>query len=288
MVLRWWGSGVTKFASTAVIWSAHIFDHKFCLDKLSQMLNSKVIIVTGASRGVGLAIAHYLLQQSHNVIGVARSEQPLRDLEKQYAGQVAVVVGDLADFSLGQRAVDVATNHWQRLDGLVINHGVLDPVKRLADSTAEEWRASFDINFFSAIAMVKAALQPLRESKGRIVFTSSGAATNAYQGWGAYGSAKAAMNHLAMTIAKEEKDITAIAIRPGTVDTQMQQDIREKHDKAMEANDAKKFAELKSSGSLLRPEQPGHVIAKLVLESPNELSGQFLQWNGEELKAFQG
>ena len=252
------------------------------------MSNGKVVIVTGASRGVGLAIAHYLLQRSHNVVAVARSEQPLRSLEKQYAGQVAVVAGDLADFSLGQKAVDLATNYWQRLDGLVINHGVLDPVKRLADSTAEEWRASFDINFFSAIAMVKAALQPLRESKGRVIFTSSGAATNAYQGWGAYGSAKAAMNHLAMTIAKEEEAITAIAIRPGTVDTQMQQDIREKHDTAMDANDAKKFAELKSSGSLLKPEQPGHVIAKLVLEGSKELSGKFLQWNAEELEAFQG
>ena len=104
---------------------------------------------------------------------------------------------------------------------------------------------------------------------------------------GAYGSAKAAMNHLTLTIAKEEKDITAIAIRPGTVDTQMQQDIREKHDKAMDTNDAKKFVELKSSGSLLKPEQPAHAIAKLVLDAPNNLSGQFLQWNADELKAFQ-
>jgi NAD(P)-dependent dehydrogenase (short-subunit alcohol dehydrogenase family) len=251
------------------------------------MSNGKVIIVTGASRGLGLAIAHYLLQRSHKVVAVARTEQPLRDLEKQYSGQVAVVAGDLADFSLGQKAVDLATSSWQRLDGLVVNHGVLDPVKRLADSTAEEWRASYDINLFSAVSMAKAALQPLRESNGRIIFTSSGAATNAYQGWGAYGSAKAAMNHLALTIAKEEKDITAIAIRPGTVDTQMQQDIREKHDKAMDTNDAKKFAELKSSGSLLKPEQPGHVIAKLVLDAPRDLSGQFLQWNADELKAFQ-
>lgn len=251
------------------------------------MSNSKVIILTGASRGVGLAIAHYLLRQSHRLVVVARSEQPLRELEKQYAGQVAVIAGDLSDFSLGPKAVDLATSYWKRLDGLIVNHGVLDPVKRLSDSSAEEWRTAYDVNFFSAIAMAKAALQPLRESQGRIIFTSSGAATHAYPTWGAYGSAKAAMNHLAMTIASEEKDITTIAIRPGTVDTEMQRDIREKHNNAMDASDAKKFAELKSTGSLLRPEQPGHVMAKLVLDAPKELSGMFLQWNADELKAFQ-
>ena len=243
--------------------------------------------MTGASRGLGLAIARYLLRASHNVVAVARSEQPLRDLEKEYSGQVAVVAGDLADFSIGQKAVDLATNYWQRLDGVIVNHGVLDPVKKVVDSTADEWRASYDVNLFSAFSIAKAAIPPLREFRGRIILVSSGAATGAYQGWGAYGSAKAAMNHLNMTVATEEKDITCIAIRPGTVDTQMQQDIREKHDKAMTPGDAKKFAELKSSGSLLKPEQPGHVIAKLALDGPKDLSGQFLQWNADELKAFQ-
>lgn len=251
------------------------------------MAGQRVIILTGASRGVGLAVAHFLLRQSHKLVVVARSEQPLRELEKQYDGQVAVLAGDLADLSLGAKAVELAQSCWQKLDGLIINHGVLDPVKRLADCSPEEWRAAYNINLFSAVAVVKAAILPLRETHGRIILTSSGAASNAYPSWGAYGSAKAAMNHLAMTIANEEKDITAIAVRPGTVDTDMQRDIRDKHNSAMDASDTKKFAELKSSGTLLKPEQPGHVMAKLVLNAPKELSGKFLQWNGEELKAFQ-
>ncbi|KAK5169645.1 uncharacterized protein LTR77_005622 [Saxophila tyrrhenica] len=262
----------------------HTFGSKF---HSAIMATSRVVLLTGASRGVGLAIAHFLLSRSHKLVVVARTEQPLRELEKQYKDQVAVLAGDLSDLSLGAAAVNLAQERWQRLDGLIINHGVLDPVKRLADCSTEEWRAAYDINFFSAVAMTKAALQPLRESHGRIIFTSSGAASNAYPTWGAYGSAKAAMNHLAMTIANEEKDIIAIAVRPGTVDTEMQRDIREKHSTAMDASDAKKFAELKSSGSLLKPEQPGHVMARLVLDAPKELSGKFVQWNGEELKAFQ-
>lgn len=99
----------------------------------------------------------------------------------------------------------------------------------------------------------------------------------AYSTWGAYGASKAVLNHLAMTLAVEEKEITSVSVRPGTVDTEMQQDIREKHASSMDAQDAKKFASLKSDGKLLKPEQPGHVIAKLAVDAPSELSGRFLK-----------
>ncbi|KAH9820930.1 putative dehydrogenase [Teratosphaeria destructans] len=251
------------------------------------MSQSKTILLTGASRGIGLAIAHYLLKQNHKLVVVARSEGPLRELEKQYNGQVAVVTGDASDFSLGKKAVEAARKHFQKLDGVVVNHGVLDPVKRVKDSSAEEWRTAYDVNFFSAVAIAQAALPLLRESKGTILFTSSGAASNSYETWGAYGSSKAALNHLAATLGHEEKEIVSIAVRPGVVDTEMQRDIREKHNTSMSEKDAAKFKELKETGGLLKPEQPGHVMAKLVVNAPKELSGKFLTWNAEELKAFQ-
>lgn len=248
---------------------------------------SKVIIVTGASRGIGLAIAHHLLSHSHKVTLAARSSPPLQTLSQQYPHQTAILTGDLADLSLAQKAVDLTLQTFGRLDGVIVNHGVLDPVNKVGDSSAEEWRDAYNINFFSAVALAKSALPALRESKGTILFTSSGTATNAYSTLGAYGSSKAALNHLAMTIAKEEKDVISIAIRPGVVDTEMQQDMREKHLAGMDAQDAAKFRTLKETGGLLRPEQPGHVMAKLVVDTPGDLSGKFLQWNGEELKQFQ-
>jgi len=117
----------------------------------------------------------------------------------------------------------------------------------------------------------------LRKTNGRIIFTSSGAATGAYAAWGAYGAAKAAMNHLTMTLSVEEPLLTSIAIRPGVVDTEMQRQLRDIHNITMDPKDAEKFATLKSSGQLLRPEQPGRVIAKLVLEAPRELTGRFIK-----------
>lgn len=79
-----------------------------------------------------------------------------------------------------------------------------------------------------------------------------------------------------MTLAVEEPNIVSVAIRPGVVDTEMQREIRETHSSTMVSQDWQKFVELKSSGGLLRPDQPGNVIAKLVLDAPATLSGKFL------------
>ncbi|KAF2644716.1 NAD(P)-binding protein [Massarina eburnea CBS 473.64] len=247
-----------------------------------------VIILTGASRGIGQAIAHHLLSQDHKLVLVSRTHSALDQLHYQYGSErVEVLAGDLSDFSLAQKAVALANERWGRLDGLIVNHGSLDPVQKIADTTPEEWRKGFDVNVFSAVGLVQAALPSLRKSHGRIILTSSGAAISAYQGWGCYGAGKAVLNHLALTLSAEEPDVITVSIRPGVVDTEMQREIREVHNKAMSETDAAKFSGLKTDGGLLKPEQPGHVIANLVVGAEQELNGKFLSWNDEALKAFQ-
>jgi NAD(P)-dependent dehydrogenase (short-subunit alcohol dehydrogenase family) len=95
------------------------------------------------------------------------------------------------------------------------------------------------------------------------------------------------LNHLALTLSVEEPDVTTISVRPGVVDTEMQREIREVHNTAMSEKDAAKFSGLKKDGGLLKPEQPGHVIAKLAVGAGKELSGKFLTWNDKSLAAFQ-
>lgn len=124
----------------------------------------------------------------------------------------------------------------------------------------------------------KAALPALRESKGKIIFTSSGAAVTGYRGWGLYGATKAAMNHFAMSLGSEEPDVTCVAIRPGMVDTEMQRELREDHATNLDAEMHSKFAGAHKDGKLVKPEQPGHVMAKLVLDAPKDLSGRFLSY----------
>ncbi|KAL2005060.1 hypothetical protein VTN00DRAFT_2910 [Thermoascus crustaceus] len=252
-------------------------------------MGGKTIIVTGASRGIGWHVAQYLLKapQSNNVVVLARSREPLQKLKEQYGSRVEVLSGDLADMSFGQKAVELALASFGRLDGLVLNHGVLGQVGKIADADPEQWKQGFDVNFISLVAFVKAALPSLREAKGKIVFTSSGAAVSAYRGWGLYGATKAAMNHLALTLGEEEPDVTSVAIRPGMVDTEMQRELREDHLKNLEPQVLAKFLNAYKDGKLVKPEQAGGVLANLVLDAPKSLSGRFLSWNDKELEAFQ-
>lgn len=103
---------------------------------------------------------------------------------------------------------------------------------------------------------------------------SSGAATGAYAAWGAYGTSKAAVNHLCAHLGVEEPDITSVAISPGKVDTGMQQQIRELGGTGMAAEIHASFVNEHAKGQLLKPEQPGTVIAKLVAGATKEMSGK--------------
>lgn len=84
------------------------------------------------------------------------------------------------------------------------------------------------------------------------------------------------MNHFTLSLAKEEPDVTAIAVLPGMVDTDMQREIRQDHVDNMPYEAVSMFIKAHRDGKLRKPEQPGHVMAKLVLDAPYELSGRFI------------
>ena len=81
-----------------------------------------------------------------------------------------------------------------------------------------------------------------------------------------------------MSLGAEEPDITSVSIRPGMVDTEMQRALREDHGTALDAEMHSKFTGVYKNGKLLKPEQPGHVMAKLVLDAPKEISGRFYSY----------
>lgn len=106
--------------------------------------------------GIGLAVSKYLLSapQSHNVVLIARSPEPLLNLKKEYNNQVEVLNGDLGDLTLPQKAVDLAVKSFGRLDGMVLNHGILGQVGKIAQAELQEWKDGFDVNFISLVAFV--------------------------------------------------------------------------------------------------------------------------------------
>ncbi|KAH7037515.1 short-chain dehydrogenase [Microdochium trichocladiopsis] len=248
---------------------------------------AKTFIVTGASRGLGLAIAQILLRSSHNVFLVARSDADMKRLKQENPGTVDYLAADLADFSTASSIIQATVKAFGKVDGIVVNHGVLAPITKISESSAEEWRRCYDINVFSAVALMKEAIPELRKTKGRVVFISSGTAFGTIAAWGSYGTSKAALNHFNAMLAAEEPDITSVAISPGKVDTDMQKQIREEGQSGMTAAVHASFVDEHETGRLLPAELPGSVIAKLVERAPKDLSGKHFRWNQEDLADFQ-
>lgn len=90
------------------------------------------------------------------MIVLARSAEPLQALKTQYPHNVEYIAGDLADHSLGEKAVALAQSRFGRLDGLVLNHGVLGQVSTVDKADVEQWKTGFEVNFFSLVSFVSA------------------------------------------------------------------------------------------------------------------------------------
>lgn len=124
---------------------------------------------------------------------------------------------------------------------------------------------------------MNASLSALRESQGRVIFTQSHSIHRYYRGWGLYGASKAALNHYAGTLALEEPLISVVGIVPGMVDTDMSTRVRELYGPAMSQEDHESLIRLYETGQMVKPEQPGAVIAELALQVPLSVRGRFLE-----------
>jgi len=178
-------------------------------------------IVTGASRGLGLALARALADHGWRVVADARGAA---ELERAWAGhdRVVAVAGDVTDPQHRLALVEAAGG---QIDLLVNNASVLgpSPLPALADFPLDELRRVYEINVTAPLALVQVALPRLADA-ARIVNITSDAAVEAYGGWGGYGSSKAALEQLSAVLAAEHPELRVYAVDPGDMRTQMHQD----------------------------------------------------------------
>ncbi|KAF8076471.1 hypothetical protein FPV67DRAFT_418892 [Lyophyllum atratum] len=247
-----------------------------------------VVVVTGASRGIGLAVTRLLLKTFNaRVVALSRSQTP--ELLALASDDLLIIPCDVANESALRDAIVRTEETYKHIDGLVLNAGILEPLGPIGgDAPLSAWKHHFDVNFFSLVTALKAALPALRQSDlgGRVVFVSSGAAVKGSPGWGPYSAAKAAMNSLCRTLAEEEPSIVSVALRPGMVDTGMQTTLRSDAGSALADEDHKKFINAYNEGKLVKPEDAGHVIAALALRAQPPLSGRFVSWDSDECKPY--
>jgi len=182
-----------------------------------------VALVTGGSRGLGRALVAGLVDRGWSVVTDARTAE---DLAAVAGPQVVTVPGDVADGDHRRRLLE-AVDRIGRLDLLVNNASLLgpSPQPRLADYPLDVLRRVYEVNTIAPLALVQDALPRLRRSPdGRIVNVTSDAGVEAYDGWGGYGSSKAALDQLSAVLAAEEAGVRVWAVDPGDLRTRMHQE----------------------------------------------------------------
>lgn len=196
-------------------------------------LSGKTALVTGASRGIGLAIARELAACGAAIVLAARSTDATSaesDALSGAGGKALAVTCDVTRFADVQAAVTAAAEAFGSLDILVNNAGIIDPIARLADSDPVIWGEAVDTNLKGVYHGMRAAIPLMQEQgSGTIVNLSSGAATSALEGWSHYCATKAAVKMLTECAHREvgDRGVTVVGLSPGTVATGMMAKIRE-------------------------------------------------------------
>jgi 3-oxoacyl-[acyl-carrier protein] reductase len=193
----------------------------------SEVLSGKIALVTGASRGIGRAVALRLAANGASLVLNGTDQSRLDELRREIvsAGDAAeVVVGDVADQRTAQAAVEATLSAFGRIDILVNNAGVTTRTSTL-EMTLDDWRRVLDVNLNGTLHFCRAVLPTMiAQGGGKIVNMSSTTAKTGHRNAApAYGASKAAVNYLTMHLAREmaRHRIYVNAVCPGPVETDM-------------------------------------------------------------------
>jgi NAD(P)-dependent dehydrogenase (short-subunit alcohol dehydrogenase family) len=196
----------------------------------SRDLAGRVALVTGASRGIGRAVALELARAGAHVIALARTQGALEELDDEIRGfgtEATLVPCDVKDFAALDRLGAAIYERWKKLDIFIGNAGMLGPVTPLAHVDPKQWDDVFAVNVTANWRLIRSLDVLLRSAEaGRAVLISSGAGHkerfNPY--WGPYAASKAALDAIVRTYAAETVNVSSVkvmATNPGPMRTRM-------------------------------------------------------------------
>jgi NADP-dependent 3-hydroxy acid dehydrogenase YdfG len=201
-------------------------------------------LITGASGGIGAAIAT-ALAPTHTLLLAGRPSARLDGVAERLGATTFPL--DLTDTDSIESSCEVI----DELDVLVHNAGVSVP-GHVDESHVDEWRATFAVNVFGAVALTLTLLPALRQAGGRVVFINSGSGRTVSPGMASYSASKFALRAFADSLRQDEPSLLVTSVYPGRVDTEMQRELV-----AYEGGDY-------DPATFLRPETVAQVVAQVV------------------------
>lgn len=193
-------------------------------------LQGRIALVTGASRGIGAAVAKRFAKEGAHVIAVARTQGALERLDDAIAkegGSATLVPLDLSEFNKIDELGGIIAKRWGKLDILVGNAGILGKLSPVPHITPKDWQQVMDVNVTANYRLIRSLDSLLQASDaGRALFVTSGVAQMNRAYWGAYATSKAALEMLVKTYAAEvaKTSLRVNLIDPGVVRTTMRKE----------------------------------------------------------------
>ena len=247
-------------------------------------LEGKVALVTGGGRGLGRATAIALAESGARVVVAARSvpeiDETARIIRQQYGvGRSMSVRADVTRERDVVEMFEAVRRRWGGVDILVNNAGSTGATKLITSLSLREWQQAIDANLTSAFLCTREALPDMAHRQwGRIINVSSDSASVPVPSMSPYSVAKAGVEHLTRLIAAEwgHAGVVAVALRPGVVDTRMQEEMRNRPPDEIPPELRALYAAYKQRGLLIAPERPAAMIAALCTGRAPDVNGRVL------------
>ena len=261
-----------------------------------KALKGKNIIITGASRGLGVHIARAMWDNGANLLLVARSAQALMDLKEDFERNpmpdqgIHITVADLALSTATGLILQEARKVWGRLDGLVNNAGILGPVGPLWKNPWNAWEETIRVNLLAPVSLCRACIGWMKETgQGKIINLSGGGATGPRPNFSAYAVAKTGVVRFTEILAEEVRDfnIQVNSIAPGSLNTDMLETVLQEDPESVGKDEYESVLKQKEGGGA-SPDRAARLCVFLASPASNGITGKLISaiWDPwEELPA---